>query len=237
MSKFLDNRYMQVIIALIIGIVIGAVFYPTKQIEERITKEYQKQITQTIDAHNKIVQQLSEEIKSTTEQSNKYEEELNSVISSYEKTIRELHSKVVEKTYKIIEPDGTIIEKTFKESETEEYNSYVKTIKEEFNSKIVSIEDKWMQIHKTRIEQIEQENKTVVNSLHQEILRLEKQTSSIINPKRYQIEAGYTTNYNTYIHSTYSIFGPIFIGAHGESKIGSSGISDISGGLGLGISF
>jgi len=229
MADLLKNKYVQIIGTLLIGISIGVIFYPTKQIEERITQEYKKQIENTAEAHAQTVKQLSEAVDVISKQSQQYKEDLNITIDLYENAIRDLRSKITEKTYKLISPDGTILEKTFKESETEEHNYYVKTVREEFNHKIKLIEEKWMQVHKQRVESLAHEYKTTISHLYQEITRLEKQTSTNTNIKKYQVEAGYTTNKNMYVHTAYTLWGPIFIGLHGESNM--------SGGLGLGISF
>lgn len=240
--KWLKNRYVQLVLALAIGITIGAIFYPTSTIiettEKRIEEKYEEKITKLNTEHSETTKKLEESIDSMKQSHKEYEEEVSSSKSSYEQTIRDLKSKVTERTYKLVKPDGTIVEKTFKESETEEHNSYVKSVTEEFNRKVKSIEDKWMAIHKKRIVEVREEsdikNKEIYDKKYEKLL--EEKTSKITktNEKQYNIELGYTTDKDIYLHSSYTLWGPMSIGAHAD---GQRDMTDMSFGLGLGISF
>ena len=240
--EMLKNKYVQVLGALFIGITIGAVFYPTSEIiettEKRVEKKYEEKITKINEEHTKSTKSLTDTINTMTKSRTKYEEEVSKSKSSYEKTIRDLKSKVTEKTYKLIKPDGTIIEKSFKHSETEEHNAYVKSVTEEFNRKIQSIEDRWEDIHKKRVAVVKEESDRYHKEKYDKKLeeRMEEHISKITrtNMKKYNLELGYTSSEKLYLHSSYNMWGPVLIGAHVDGK---TGATDMSAGLGLGISF
>jgi len=232
--KFLEKRYVQILIAIAVGITLGAVFYPTKHIEKRITTEYEKKIDKLEKIHIKSTQKLVEEFIKQDKEIKSYKEITQNKISSYQSEIRQLKSKMTEKTYKLIKPDGTIEERTFKQSETEEYTSFVKSVKEEFTRKINNIEQKWTSIHKKRVNELKTQYKQEYELKLEEYKKQYEETIIDVNPKKYTLEAGYTTERKVYLHTSYTLWGPVFVGGHTEGHTDGTGLS---GGLGLGISF
>lgn len=240
--KYLKNRYIQLALALFIGITIGAVFYPTSEIiettEKRVKEKYGEQLTKLKMEHNKSSMEMNNSFHRKESKFIQRLEELTMSKSSYEKTIRDLKSKVTERTYKLIKPDGTIVEKTFKESDTEEHNSYVKTITEEFNRKVSSIENTWLSIHKKRIIIVRKESeakyKEIFDKKYEKLLEEKTKKITKTNEKKYNVELGYMTDKDYYLHSSYSLWGPISVGLHIDGK---QDMTDLSLGAGLGISF
>jgi len=240
--EWLKNKYVQLVLALAIGITIGAVFYPTSEViettEKRVQEKYEEQLTKLKTEYSEKTKELAESLASQEKSHKEYQEEVSSSKSSYEATIRDLKSKVTERTYKLIKPDGTIVEKTFKESETEEHNSYVKTVTEEFNRKVKSIEDKWMTIHKKRVETVKEESETKYKELYdkkyEKLLEEKSTTITKTNSKKYNVELGYTTDQEYYLHTGYTLWGPLSVGAHAD---GARDLTGMSFGMGLGISF
>ena len=110
MHKLLKNKYAQLVLALVIGITIGAVFYPTSEIirttEKRVEDRYDNKITKLKLEHHKVTKNLTSSLDSMKQSNKDYREEVNSSKLLYEKTIRDLKSKVTERTYKLIKPDG-----------------------------------------------------------------------------------------------------------------------------------
>jgi uncharacterized membrane-anchored protein YhcB (DUF1043 family) len=240
--ELIKNRYVQLAIALIIGITIGALFYPTSEIiettEKRVQEKYEEQITKINEEHTKSSKVLTDTIDSMEQSHKEYEEEVSKSKSSYEQTISNLKSKITEKTYKLIKPDGTIIEKSFKQSETEEYNSYVKSVTEEFNRKVKSIENRWQSIHQKRVAEVKEESDKKNREEYNQKLEkhMEELTSKTTrtNIKKYNMELGYTSSKKVYVHSSYNLWGPVLVGAHVDSR---TDATNMSAGLGLGISF
>lgn len=224
--EFIKNHQVQLIFTLIFGVALGAFFLTTTETEETTELKYEEQISKLKETSKSLLTKLEKTEKSHKE----YEEETNRSTSSYEQTIRNLKSKVVEKTYKIVKPDGTIIEKSFKQSETEEANSYVKSVTEEFNRKVASIEDKWIKIHESRVEVVRAKEEAKYNK------KLEERTwkKTVTNPKNFNGELGGTSDKKVYVHSSYTLWGPLTIGGHVDSN---TDMTNMSVGFGLGISF
>ncbi len=234
MKELLKNNYVRYGLALLIGMAIGAIFYPSKTItsEERTkfeqaisTLEYEKKVTQEF-----YQGQYDEEVQSNRE----YREE----ISRNTETLREenfkLKQRVSEKRFKIVRPDGTIEERWFKESETDVISSTVTKIKEEFTRKVTSIERKWMKIHEKRIRKIKEdyEKKLAANSNTRS--ETFKKTKTEINKRSFGISLGITSEKNYFSSVTYDIFGPMFLDLHLESD---KHFDDKEIGLGIGIRF
>ena len=232
-STILNNRYIQIVIALLIGCAIGAIFYPSKTIKEEIEQKYERQLQQKEEEH----------IKAFYELSTKHTEEINILKSKTEETTSKIHSltqenyelrqKSEESTLRIVKPDGTIVEKTYKKSETEQISQITTEIKSEFSRKVKEIEQKWTTIHKERVSRIKIEHDKVIAIKETEIAQLKKKTTIEINKRNFGIYGGYMTNKNYYSGVQYDVFGPVFLDAHVQSDFQ----DNAAGGIGFGFRF
>lgn len=231
MKKLLNNRYAQLVLVLILGISIGAVFYPTKTIREEEHQKYQRELKQVEEKHVKI----------TNDVKDKYNAEIKSMKSTVDETTRtvnvlrqenhQLRAKTDEGTLRIVRPDGTIIEKTYKKTETEQISKITTSIKDEFTRKVKSIESKWMNIHKERISKIKKDFDLKIETKEKEIFELHKKKVVEINKRNFGIAAGFLTNKNYYSGIDYTIFGPVFLDTHVQSDF--RGDFAVGGGIGL----
>lgn len=227
----LNKPVIRAAVALLIGVAIGAIFYPTKHIEERERQRYEIELNHVKEEHTKETQQLQETFA-------KEKQETSHTIQSYEgkitKLTNEIHilkSKTKTAYYKVVRPDGTVEIKKFSESEVNESTQVISKIQEEFKQKIDSIEEKWEKVHKQRLTEIVKQFDSKEQEYTKKIAELEKSKISDVNKKQFGLEAGVTTNLNYYGHATADLFGPVFVGAH--AQFGSSS----SAGLGLGLRF
>ncbi len=225
------SQAAQIAVALIAGMAIGALMYPTRHIEEKLNTTHQQEIE-----HLKAVQ--SSEMTAQKEQYSKLEQETKeyhktteSKISSLTTQVTTLKSHQKTSSYKLVKPDGTIEERNFSESDVDESQSVVTSIQQEFKEKVDSIEKKWEQIHKERVTQIEKEFASKESDYQKTIDTLQKSKVEDVNKKSFGIEAGGLSNASYYGHITYDVFGPFFLGAQGQW-----GNSNAAG-LGIGIRF
>ena len=235
MKKIIDfvkkNRVAQFVLVLIVGIVIGAIFYPTKRIEERVKQEYQEKIDKVVEEKEQIRKELTEDIVKKVEEHSEYKIEMSKEINKLEVQVKELNAKKKETFYKIVKPDGTIEIRQYKESELSETTQIVTKIREEFDTKIKSIAYKWQDIHKKRVEILKKDFDKREQEYKTRIEKLEKEKITIINPKSFGLGIGYLSNKNYYGNVSYDIFGPIFLDLHTESNFNSS--FAVGGGLGV----
>lgn len=228
-----NNKMAQFTIVFLIGIIIGAVAYPTKHIEERIKTEYQEKVDKEIEQKEKIRKELTDILAKETKEHSETKLEMTRKISKLETKVVELNAKKKETFYKIVKPDGTIEIKSYKESEVNETTKVITKVREEFDTKIKSIASKWQKVHKERVSILKKDFDKRESEYKEKIQKLESEKIVDINPKSFGMEIGYTTKLNYYSHTSYDIVGPIFIGIHTESNFK----TDFAIGGGIGVRF
>jgi HSP90 family molecular chaperone len=89
-------------LVLIVGITIGALFYPTKRIEEKITKKYEQEISSLKESHSKEVQSLSEKYDASMKESLQYHKESEQKILKLTTEIHTLQSHQKTSYFKVV---------------------------------------------------------------------------------------------------------------------------------------
>jgi len=234
LTELLKKEWARYVLTLVAGVAIGAITYPTKDIEERLTKKYSQEISVLKETHSKELIQVKETMDATISNYNKTiaeSEKKVTLLTSENKTLR---SKKKTSYYKIIKPDGTIEIKKFSESEDSESSQVITQIQEEQKQKLIAIEIKYEEIHKKRIEEIKKDFDTKESSYKKTIEELESSKTISINKKKFGAEVGANTEKQYYVHGTGTLFGPVFVGIHGEAN---KEMDKKSIGLGVGINF
>lgn len=227
-----NNKLVQFVLVLLVGITIGAVFYPTKHIEETLTSKYESEIKTLKETHSKELQTEHDKLTKTSEEFSSYKSESSKKISSLTTEVKTLQSKQKTAYYKVIRPDGTIEIKKFSESEVNESSQVVTQIQEEFKQKISSIENKWETIHKEKVASLQKDFDTKEQDYQRQISELKTTKIVDVNPKRFGLEGGMLTNKDYYGHATMDVWGPFFVGVHGQMGQGAdTGL--IGAGVGL----
>ncbi len=234
-KDLLSKEWFRLVGVLLIGITIGVVFYPTKRIEEKMTQKHQEEITALKEVHSKETQDLVEKYASSLKETKQVREESEAKITKLTSEIKTLQSKQKTATYKLVKPDGTIEERTFTESEVNESSKVVTKIQEEFKTKIEQIETKYATIHAERVAAIKKDFDSKESEYKKTIDELTKSKTVSINEKRFGIEAGITNDKNYYGHATMDVWGPTFVGVHGQ--VGANGNDANNVGIGLGLRF
>lgn len=232
--NFLDllkNEYVRGVLVLLVGVTIGVVFYPTKRIEEKLTQKHQEEITLLKESHSKEVQDITEKYASSLKENKELHIQSEQKITKLTNEVKTLKSKQKIATYKLIKPDGTIEERTFSETEIDESSKVVTSIQEEFKQKIDQIETKWSDIHKERVTKIQKNFDAKETEYKKTIDELTKSRTVSVNEKRFGLEAGMMSNKDYYGHATADLWGPVFIGVHGE--LGSNNDNKLGAGIGL----
>jgi len=230
-TELLSKEWFRLTGMLLIGVTIGAVFYPTKKIEEKLHYQYQQEISSLKEAHSKEVQEVNEKYASSLKENKELHIETERKVSKLTTEIKSLQSKQKTAYYKLIKPDGTIEIKKFTESEVNESSKVVTQIQEEFKTKIDKIETKWSEIHKERVAKLQKDFDSKESGYQKTIEELTKSKTVSINEKRFGLEAGMMTNKNYYGHATADLWGPVFIGIHGE--LGANNDNKLGAGVGL----
>jgi hypothetical protein len=241
LKELAKQKWIQLVGALALGITVGAVFYPQSRTEERIRQElheeYKLSIEESKKTFDKREEELREEIRLQEQSHREYTEETQHKLEKLTQENSSLKQSVKKKKLKIVKPDGTIVEQEVEESNTEQTHSIVTQVKEEFTRKVQEIEDRWKKLHQERVAEITAEHKAELEKVRSEQktveVIVEKEKIVETNPKKLRPEIGVTTDRNLYLHGTYSLWGPVFIGG------GVSGTHERfgDGRLGLGLEF
>lgn len=226
-----NNKWAQFLLVLVAGIAIGALFYPTKHIEETITQKYESEMKTLKEQHAKEEQQSKEALDKQVQEFKSYKSETEIKISKLVVENKDLKSKQKTAYYKIVRPDGTIEIKRFTESEVNESTKVITQIQTEFTQKVEAIEAKWEKIHKERVTSLKKEFDSKEEAYKKEIAEYQSKKVVDINPKKYGIAAGMLLDKSYLVQGEADVFGPVYVGVQGVT-----GKTNTIGGL-LGLRF
>jgi K+/H+ antiporter YhaU regulatory subunit KhtT len=230
-SKLLNSQWTRYIICLLAGATIGVIFYPSKRTEETVAQKYEQQISELKQTHDSELKTQQKQFSELSEKYSSYKEESERKISSLTVENQKLSSKKKRSYYKIIHPDGTIEIKEISESQTDQSSQVTSQIQDEFKQKLDSIEQKWKTIHETQILELQKKFDEKEADYQKEIESLKVTKVTTVNEKKFSIEGGILSDSAYYMHATMDVWGPFFIGLHGEMNH----IQAEEGKLGLGI--
>jgi hypothetical protein len=230
--EFLKNEYIRYVLILLLGITIGALFYPTKRIEEKLSFKYEQEMSSLKELHSKETSQLIEKFDSSLKEQKQLHSESEKKVSKLSEEVKSLQSKQKTSYFKLIKPDGTIEIKKFTESEINESTKVVTQIQEEFKTKVDQIETKWSEIHKEKVIKIQKEFESKEANYKKTIEDLQKSKITSINEKTHSIEFGVQSDKSYYGGVSMDIWGPFSLGV--SSTIGST---PAVLGVGLGMKF
>lgn len=233
LQGLLQKEWFRYLLVLFVGVTVGAIFYPTKHIEEKVSLKYEQEISKIKEEHlqekTKIQEDYQERVKTVSSRL----EESEKKVSQLNIQVRDLKSKQKTAYYKIVRPDGTIEIKKFTESEVSESTTVITQIQEEFKTKIAQIETKWSDIHKQRVTELQRQFDSKESEYKKTIEELQKSKVVTVNEKRFGLEVGLMSNKNYYGHASMDLWGPVFVGLQGE--VGEN--NDNKLGIGLGLRF
>lgn len=224
-KDLLKKKSTQLVLALLLGVTVGALFYPTKSIKEK----YELQIKELKKESSTKIAELEESLESSEEENREYQEETRRTMSELRTENRELRKSMKRKKFKLVKPDGTIIEKEYEESQSEEISSVVTEIREEFDQKVSSIESRWKKVHLERVSKLREQHESEIKKIRSE----KKERVVEVNKKKLRPEIGINTNLDAYFHMTYSLWGPVFIGGGASVNPQDGQFGEARFGLGL----
>jgi monoamine oxidase len=235
--------WFKVTSSVLLGIVVGVVFYPSKIITERETSKlketYELKISEMQKTHNEESAKLNEKLTAEESVRKSLETETSKKIEILTTENRSLKQSSKKQKFKLVKPDGTIIEKEMEQSNSEEVSSVVSSIKEEFNQKVKSIEERWKKVHEERVVELKKKFDQDIEKVksEQKVVEkiVEKEKIVEVNKKKLRPEVGAsydgTKDVKGYFHLSYPVAGPVFIG--GGVSGSKTGFGDVRLGLGL----
>jgi hypothetical protein len=232
-----ESKLVQFLLVAFISAAAGALLYPTKHIEETYKEHYEQELSKQKEVYEKKISDTKESYDKELQSSRQEKLQLDAKLASLTIEIHTLQSKQKTAKFKIVRPDGTIEEKEFTSSETNETNQMITQIQQEFKVKVDSIEQKWEKVHKERVAKLQQEFASKEKDYQKTIHDLEETKVVDINKKSGALEVGMLSNGNAYIHPTYDLFGPFFVGAQAQGPVSAGTGNGFAAGAGVGIRF
>lgn len=232
-STILNNQYVRLGITLFVGITIGALFYPTKRIEEKISQQYQQQISQLNQQHATEVSSLNDKYTKSSQDYSALKSQTDQKIASLNLQITAANSSKKTTIYKIVKPDGTVIERVVSESDNSSSSETISQVQAEYQQKISDIQKQDQQVSDQKIADMQKTFDSKEQTYQQTIASYQEQKTVSVNQKRFSLEGGILTNSYYYGHTTMDLWGPMFIGLQGEYK----DATNANFGAGLGIRF
>lgn len=217
--------------AFVVGIIFIASLLSSKKTEERIVKKYEQQLLLLREEHEQNIKKVTETYSASLKETKDRLLESEKKVASLTLEVRNLKSRQKTARFKIVHPDGTVEEKEFTETQTEESNKMIRSIKEQFNVKVAEIEQKWSDIHRERVVEIKREFERKELEYKNQIASLEREKRTIVGEKKFGLELGTLTDKTYYGHGTVDIMGSMFLGVHSEFGLNNKL------GVGLGIRF
>lgn len=224
-----SSRPLQFVLVFIAGGAVAAVFYPTKQIKETITKKYEQQI-QTIQQQNS--QTLSTQQASYQKLQSEYsiyKVQTDSKINQLTTQVNDLKTHTKTTVVRTVHPDGTIEEHIVSENETESTEQISEQVQQEWQQKIDQSVANVTQEYDQKISTMTSQWSSKEEQYKQTISSLQESKTITTNPRKLGLEAGLLSNSDYYGHLTYDVWGPFFIG--GQIDFGPN--SAVGGGIGI----
>lgn len=232
----LNQKWFQMIGCLLLGVVLGVTFYPSKQVEEKMRQEiasqYELKEKQLVETYSKQIATATEAVDKQQQDRVTYEKTVSAKMDSLLTENIQLKQSSKKTKFKLVKPDGTIVEKEYEESNSESIATVTQQIKESYEEQLRVVEDKWMKIHEERVNSLVVDYNSRLQVSKEENQKIQQELSiekaTIINPKTFRPEIGYSSDGEVYIHTSYMVWGPVFLGGgfsgnskkFGESRIG-----------------
>jgi len=230
--KDLINKYYSYLIAFAAGAALMYFVYPTKRIEETVTSRYEKQLQEVQEQSSKTVSDVSKAKDQTISDLNQSIAIYKLQVESLDLKVSEMSSHKVQISTKTTKPDGTIEEKTYVESQESSSQKIASELKYSYDQQIQQLRTEWEKVSEEERTKTEQTNQEKMAKYEKEIQDLKQTKVTETNVKKFGLEVGATTDKAVYVHGTYDVLGPVFIGAETQKMINSD---HISAGVGLGI--
>lgn len=234
LKKLSKNKFFYPVVCLLVGMAIGAIFYPSKSITREETARYESKIERLEQENKETVSNFKANLLMQEKVFKEEKKELTNKVTSLRTENTRLKQKTKERIVKIVTPDGTIREEIVRESDTEVVSQIVTDIKQEFTEKVSSIESRWKTVHERRVRSIKENYEKKLAEKQHVIDEYSKKETIKINERKFGVSLGYTTDDSFYSNISYTIFGPFFIDFNVTTD---REFRDKSLGAGIGISF
>jgi hypothetical protein len=233
-KSLLQKEWVRYVLVLVAGITIGALFYPTKQIEEKLSLKYEQTIASINEKNGQELEKQNSKYEKLQEEFNSYQSQAETKISSLTKQISNLKSKSKEKYVKIIHPDGTVEIRKDTENESSSETTTVTQVEEEYKQKIETLNKQWESTVESKTSELKKEFSSKEQQYEKTIQDLKSSKTVSVNSKRFGIDVGIMSDKSYYGGVNADLWGPLYLNL--EANINTPESSNKVG-AGVGIRF
>ncbi len=209
-----NSAWLRYVLVLVAGIAIGAIFYPTKRIEERLETKHREEISKITEKFKSEISSLNKELNETKSSKDEMVKQLNASITSLKTLLSESETRVHREYTKIIRVDGSVEIREITDAHSREVKAATEAVAAQWQEKLEQTKTSY----EAKIEKISEENKLILAQKETEYKAsldvLSKTKVTTINEKRFGIEAGILTTKQLYGHGTVGLWGPVTVGVH-----------------------
>lgn len=220
MNKILEllktNKYAQMSLALIVGLTAGALLGrggSEEKIKETYKQQYELKVSELEKEHSEKELSLKNSLVQEEEKFKSFQSETSSKIEKLTSENTQLKSSTKRSKFKLVKPDGTIVEKEYDESNSESSKQVITQVREEFNTKVKTIESTWKKIHEEKVAELKSSFDKEIEKVRSETKTVEVIKEKEITKKSLRPEIGINTKKDIYFHSSYPLFNPVVVGA------------------------
>jgi len=228
----MSNQWVRYAGVLIVGVTIGVIFYPSKNIKETLTKHYEQQIQTINEQHSQQLTQVIKTYSQTVSDMKTKQSQSDASVKQLTTQVSQLQSHKKTTYYKIVHPDGTIEIRASTEADQDQSSSVSTQIQAEYQQKLQEQQTQLQVTHQQEMTTLQQSFDQKESTYKQQIEDLQKTKSVTTNPKKFGVEGGMLTDKDYYGHVSYDVWGPFFLGLHTQF-----GPSDSAVGAGIGLRF
>ena len=229
LSFLMQNQSLKYIVTLIIGISVGVIFYPSKRVEEKVTKKYEQSIANLKSENNKELSKQQDSYNSLLKEYHTYTSNSESKISLLTTQISSLKNSKKTTYTKVVHPDGTVEIKKTSDDETASTSSTVSQLQQEYQQKIEEFTQKIKDEHTQKITEIQKDFSSKEESYKKTIEEMQKTKITSINEKHFGLNIGMLNDKTIFGNANMDIWGPIYIDLFTNMKSNS--------GVGIGVRF
>jgi hypothetical protein len=225
------SKPLQFALVFIAGGAVAAIFYPTKQIKESLTKTFQSQISTLNQQHSSEISQMAQVSDQKIQDLTQTNSTLTSKVTELTSQVSDLKSHQQKNYTKVIHPDGTIEITASSEKDSDSSSDNTTDMQTTISQQVATATSKITQDYESKISTLQQQWDSKEQSYQSQISTLTQTKSVTTNPKNFTLDVGGITNGDYYGHVTYDVWGPFVLGLQGQFGTSSAA------GAGIGLKF
>ena len=215
-DKVQTSKWFLYAVCFCAGMAVCWFVYPTKSITEKTSQEIQVTMDKKVQEQKDLVTQTTKKLEEETTKNTQLETQYTATISQLNSKITEMSSHKVVTTHKVTRADGSSEVWTYLESEDKNTEKMLSEIQSDYDQKLKQSETDNQKKTDAEVTKTKESYASQITELQTQITKLQSETVTTVNAKKFGLELGAKPSKRLYVHGTYDLIGPIFVGVHAE---------------------